>query len=346
MRILLDLLHPAQVHFFRNFYREMDRRGHELLITARSKEVTLPLLRQYGMPYRHISNQRSGRAGLVIELAGRTSRLLGIAREFRPHVMTGIMGPSIAPAGRLLRIPTVVFYDMEAAWRTNWFVYPLAHIVCTPDSYTGKVIGRHVTYPGYHQLAYLHPRRFEPDRVRVEAYGVDPGKPYSVVRFVSWQASHDIGEAHLGSTGKNRLVKHLLQYGPVLISSEGSLPLDLERFRLHGPVEDIHHLLGYASLVIGESATMSSEAAVLGTPAVYIAETGRGFTTDQEHRYGLVRSFNPMQLDEALEYTDALFGPGGRDFVEPAHRKLLEEKIDVTQWMIDFFEREFADRAP
>jgi predicted glycosyltransferase len=41
MRILIDVLHPAHVHFFRNFHTEMEERGHELCITARSKDRTL-----------------------------------------------------------------------------------------------------------------------------------------------------------------------------------------------------------------------------------------------------------------------------------------------------------------
>ncbi len=58
--------------------------------------------------------------------------------------MTGIMGPSIAVAGKLMRVPAVVFYDTEFASQTNRFVYPLAHSVCTPDCYQGPVPGRHI----------------------------------------------------------------------------------------------------------------------------------------------------------------------------------------------------------
>src|SRR5215475_6695641 len=162
MRILIDILHPAHVHFFRNFYKEMAERGHELCITVRDKDRSVELLREYDLPHVTISQQRSG-GGLAVEMLQRTRRLMKVMRDFRPDAMTGIMGPSIAVAGRLRRVPAVVFYDTEFAKQTNWFVYPLAHSVCTPDCYQGRVRGRHVSYAGYHELAYLHPRRFQPD---------------------------------------------------------------------------------------------------------------------------------------------------------------------------------------
>jgi len=72
MRVLIDILHPAHVHFFRNFYDEMSARDHELLITARAKDRSIDLLDQYGLPYRHISDQAHGGVAMATEMAQRT----------------------------------------------------------------------------------------------------------------------------------------------------------------------------------------------------------------------------------------------------------------------------------
>jgi predicted glycosyltransferase len=330
------------VHFFRNFHAEMSARGHDLLVTARAKDRSLELLDRYGLPYEHISDQRSGAVGMTTEMAQRTWKLLGIMREFEPDVMTGIMGPSIALAGALKRVPAVVFYDTEFARQTNWFVYPLAHSVCTPDCYQGQVRGTHVEYAGYHELAYLHPNRFVPDERRLVAFGIEPGEPYSLVRFVSWQAVHDRNEKGLTADQKRALVETLRAHGRVLISSEAALPPDLAPLEVKGPVQDIHHLMAYAQMVVGESATMSSESAVLGVPAVMIATTGRGYTDDEERRYGLVRHFTEDQYDAAVATIEKLYADSPRETGALARRRLLEEKIDVTQWMVDYFERTFA----
>jgi uncharacterized protein len=344
MRILVDVLHPAHVHFFRHFAREMDRRGHAVIFTARDKDGSIELLRHYDLAYALLSRQGRGTLGLARELFGRTRRLVRIAREWKPDVMTGIMGPSIALAGRLLRVPAVVFYDTEFAWQTNWFVYPLAHSVCTPDCYEGRVRGHHVTYAGYHELAYLHPNRFTRDPERVAAFGVSPGEHFSIIRFVSWQASHDVAERGLDLDAKRRIVQRLLRHGRVFVSSEGPMPQDLEQFRIRGPYGDIHHLLAYADLMIGESATMASEAAVLGVPAIFIAETGRGYTNDQEHRYGLVHKFRLQQYEQALMIADDILQRGS-EREERARDRLLKEKIDVTAWMVRYFEETVARPA-
>lgn len=342
MRILIDILHPAHVHFFRNFHDEMVGRGHELYITARAKDRSLDLLDQFGLPYEHLSDQRSGSAGMTVEMVQRTGRLVRVMRRFRPDVMTGVMGPSIAIAGAVRRVPAVVFYDTEFATQTNRFVYPLAHSVCTPDCYQGKVAGTHRRYAGYHELAYLHPNRFRPDPAKLGAFGVSPDEPYSIVRFVSWQAVHDRHERGLTAVRKRRLVELLQGYGRVILSSEAPLPPDLAPLEIRGPVHDIHHLMAHAQLVVGESATMSSESAVLGVPAVFIATSGRGYTDDEEKRYGLVRHFTEAEYGRALGTIEELFANSPRDFGRAARQRLLDEKIDVTQWMIDYFESTFA----
>jgi uncharacterized protein len=342
MRILIDILHPAHVHFFRNFHNEMGARGHEMCITARDKDRSVELLQAYELPYEQISQQKSG-AGLVVEMAQRTPRLIKIMRSFRPDVMTGIMGPSIAVAGalRLPRVPAVVFYDTEFAVQTNRIVYPLAYSVCTPDCYQGTVPGRHLTYAGYHELAYLHPNRFQPDPALLAEFGLSPGEPYSIVRFVSWQAVHDRRETGLSVKQKRHLVEVLQSRGRVLISSEGPLAPDLADLEVRGRVNHIHHLIAHAQLVVGESATMSSEAAVLGVPAVFIATTGRGYTDDEERRYGLVRHFTEDQYDMALSAIEEILATPPADW-QAARQRLLDEKIDVTAWMIDYFESTFT----
>jgi uncharacterized protein len=344
MRILIDILHPAHVHVFRNFAQEMRARGHEMRFTARAKDCATDLLNQYGISYTLLSRQKTGFA-LASELAGRTWRLIRFARNWAPDVMTGIMGPSIALAGRVLGVPAVVFYDTEFATQTNWFVYPLAHSVCTPDCYQGPVRGVHRTYPGYHELAYLHPDRFEPDPERLASFGVSREDRYSILRFVSWQAIHDVTEKGLTGGQKRRLIEVLERHGRVLISSEAPLPADLEPWRARGPTHDIHHLLAHAQLIVGESATMSSEAAVLGVPAVFIAKTGRGYTDEEERRYGLVQHFREEQFDQAVAAIEALFARGPRTMGQRARARLLADKIDVTTWMVDYFEREFSPGA-
>jgi uncharacterized protein len=337
MRVLVEILHPAHVHFFRNAIAEWTARGDEVLVLSREKDVANQLLDAYGIPYESISRLGTSKLSLLGEMLVRDARMLDRALSFEPDVLVGIMGVTIVQVGRVIGKPAVVFYDTENAKVTNAFVYPLAHSVCTPDCYQAPVRGRHVTYPGYHELAYLHPQRFTPDRDVVRRAGVEPDAPYFIVRFVSWQASHDVGETGFDLEQKRAMVAELARHGRVLISSEGPLPEDLEPLRFSAPVHEMHHFIAFSRMLVGESATMASEAAVLGVPAFYIADTGRGYTDDEEARYGLVFNFKRPEAPRALEkIRELLARPTLRGEMQAARARLLEERIDVTQWLIDY----------
>jgi hypothetical protein len=264
---------------------------------------------------------------------------VNLARRFRPDHLVGIMGPVIALAGRALPARVTVCYDNESARMVNRFAYALADAYLTPRAFREDFGPKHRRYRGYHELAYLHPDRFRPDPAVLGRYGLDVGRSYSVVRFVSWQSIHDVGESGFSLRGKFDLVELLAAHGRVLISSEGPLPAELEPYRLRISVEDVHHVLAFARLVVGESSTMASEACVLGTPAVYVSKTGRGVNDEQEERYGLSRYFTSGREREVLTCVRSLLAS---DTLESDARvgreRLLADTVDVTSMLVGYFE--------
>ena len=207
MKILIDIKHPAHVHFYKNFIHIMESKGHRILVTSRQKDVTLQLLSYYQIRNTQISTLKGNLIDLGIEFVLRTWKLIKIAKKFKPDVMIATMGPSISVAGAVLKIPSIVFYNNESAKLTNSFVYRLANRYITSTSYEDKVRGNHVTYRGYHELAYLHPKYFLPNKTRLSKYGINPADKYFIIRFVSWQSSHDIGA--LGFSDKEAFVEGL-----------------------------------------------------------------------------------------------------------------------------------------
>ncbi len=341
MRLLIDILHPAHVHFFRHFIVEMLDRGHEFLLLSREKDVTTDLLDAFGLEHTVISSQKPGRARLASELLQRVVAVSWAMRSFRPDVLLGLMGPSIALAGRLRRTRTVVFYDNETTHRLNKVVARLADAWISPRGYRYDYGAKHLRYDGYHELAYVHPARFTPDPARLRAHGIDPHKPFSLLRFVAWESIHDVGEIGFGIEGKRRAIEVLSRIGPVYISSERPLPPEFEPFRLNLPIEDIHHVLSFATLVVGESSTMASEAACLGTQAVFVSKSGRGVNDEQEERYGLVRNFNGGREPEALSYLEKLAESDPQEIKQQAaadRDAMLAETVDVTGFLVDFVE--------
>lgn len=336
MRILFDILHPAHVHFFRNAIEILKEKGHQVTVTARDKDLTIRLLNTYRIQCVCISHEAGSKLGLARELLLRNLRLARIVRRLEPDVMVSIGGVSTSQVGFLTRTRNLIFYDTENATVSNLLSYPFATEVITPSCYRSRVIGRHTTYSGYHELAYLHKRRFVPDTEVLEKHGVDPSNPYSVVRFVSWKAIHDVKATGFSLDHKRELVRILERFGEVYITSESSLPGYFDRFRLPIPPHLIHHLLAFSQMFIGESATMASESVVLGTPAVYLDVVGRGYTDEQERRYELCFNFRPWEAEQAIKKAANIMRDRLKDSPEFKLRveRMLSEKVDVTEYIV------------
>lgn len=333
MKILIDIGHPAHVHFFLNPIHILQQQGHEILVTSRDKEMAIALLDTFSINHAPLSGMGQGGAlSLLKELLVRDFRLYKVARQFRPDVMAGIGGIFISHAGLLTRTPSLVFYDTENATLQNMMTYPFASCVLVPGCYRAWLPRRHARYAGYHELSYLHPEYFTPDRKTAIENGLSENGKTWIVRTVSWQANHDISEKGWSSMLLHHVVDQLSRSGKVLISSESPLPDTLEKHAYKGDPTKVHHVMAFSSGFIGESATMASECAVLGTPAIYAANTGRGYTDEQESVYGLVKNIRRLTMDamqEGLKWIQAI----NPTQVAQARQQLLDDTIDVARYV-------------
>lgn len=336
MRILIDMTHPMHVHFFRHAIRRWREAGHEVRITSRDKDITLALLDEFGLEHTRLGRARRGVAGLALELAERARGLSRVIRDFRPHVAAAEAGTFLVYGCLPHRVPAVVFSDTEHAALANAITYPLARVVITPRSYRRCAGRRHVRYDGYQALAYTHPNVFTPDPTALVSEGLEPGEPFSIVRLVAWAASHDIGDH--GVRNLREVVETLSAYGRVLLSSEKPLPPDLQPLALRGPRANMLHLQAFARLFFGESATMASECAMLGTPAIFVSTSRRGYIDEQQARYGMVFSFNDPQTGQAQALAQAralLEDPHTPERWQQKRRAMLAELIDVAAFVAE-----------
>jgi len=335
MRVLVDIWHPAHVHFFKNVIWGLEREGHEVLITARDKEVTLQLLDSYGFEYKKLSRPSIDILGLSFELLRRDYMLYKLAKNFDPNILVGIGGVSIAHVGKLLKKPSLVFTDTEHATLSNMITFPFADVIYTPACFKKDLGKKQVRYNGYHELAYLHPKYFKSDPKVLDALGKTKNDKFFVLRLVSWGAVHDIGQKGLSLGDTKELIKKLEVHGDLFISSERELPKDLQKYALPTGPEDIHSVLKYATMYIGEGATMATESAILGTPSIYISSLvgTMGNFTELEQEYGLIFNYNDsdMAMNKAVELIQM---PDLKEKWNKKRETLLKDKIDVTKFMI------------
>jgi len=335
MRVLVDVTHPAHVHLFRHAIDVLESRGHAVAVASREKDVTTDLLDAYGIDHAVLSRKRSGPVGAAREWLAREARLYRFARSVDPDVVLSRLNPASAHVARLLGAPNVVFHDTEAASAIARVTVPFAAVVCTPEAFDGDLGAKQVRYAGYHELAYLHPARFERDPAPLREAGIDPEEPYAVLRFVSPDAHHDDGDSVLSVAAKRELVETLAASGDVHLVSEGGLPSDLEPYAARVPPESVHQLLAHADLFAGDSSTMAAEAGLLGTPTVRLDTFGGALANFEElaTRYGLVRS---VDEDEAVlaAVRELAADPDAGARWRRRRRNLLAEKIDVTAFVV------------
>ena len=330
MNVCVTVQHPAHVHFFKHSVWALEEGGHDVQVLVRNGSVATALLDEYGIDHEVIGRNASSVTGLAASQAVYEARMLRRAYGFEPDVVTAIGGVGAAHVARAVGARSVVFTDTEHATLVNLLAKPFADAIYTPECFHADFGAKQVRYPGYHELAYLHPDRFDPDPSILDDVGVGPEEKLVVLRLISWGASHDVGA--VGIDDVSDVVERLEALGArVLITAEGDVPSEVADRQVSVAPHRMHDLLANATLFIGEGATMAAESAVLGTPALYVNSLRMGYTDELEARYGLLYNFQgSFRRHNALETAEAILaGQESHDW-ERAREQLLAEKTDTT----------------
>jgi uncharacterized protein len=339
VRALFDIVHPAHVHFYKHLYHRLSAEGADCRVLARDKDVTLALLDAYDIPYDVHGRPRAGLIGQGSELAGRDWKLWRMARQLHPDIVLA-RNPAGMHVARASRAIGVFDTDNGTSAGIHFrLAAPFAHVITTPACFTEDFGAKHRRFPGYKSLAFLHPDHFTPDaKATYQALDLSEGQPFSLVRLVAMDASHDHHEKGVDLETARRLVAILSERGRVFVSTEGPLPAEFEQYRIRIPAERMHDVLAFASMVVGDSGSMAGEAAVLGTPNVFYGSfAGRlEYLNDLEDRFDLSRSFRPEQAREMLDEVQALTAdPNERGRWQERRQKMLAECVDVSDWYYD-----------
>jgi predicted glycosyltransferase len=339
LKVLIDISHPAHVHFYRHLRQRLIDAGAEVLVLARRKDVTLELLDAFEIPY--LTSGGSGHrswAGQLRELISRDAFLFRHGRSFRPDLVL-TRNPSGIHAARLLGAVGLFDTDDGRSVGVHYFAgAPFAHLITAPDCLAESFGSKERRYPSYKSLAYLHPNVFQPTTDALAGLSLAPGERFSVLRLVAHDASHDRRAAGIDAVARRRIVDLLSKHGRVFVSCEGQVPADVAAHVLPTRPEHLHSVLTAASIVVGDSQTIATEAALLGTPAIRISTWSAvaSHLSELEERYGLVESFAPPEVERALERIEALLSdPGTREHRAASRARMLEDKIDLTAWYYD-----------
>lgn len=352
MNVLIEIVHPAHFYYYRDTIANLKRDGHKVIVAIVTKDVLEDVVRQSGVKYVNICpkpHKKYGKIGLAYDMMMRDMRMLRLALRYRVDIITGSTIET-AHIGWLLRKPNINIGEDDAAVVMKYIkqIAPFVGVRLTPDCCdNGPIEEKSIHFPGYYKIAYLRPGYFTPDASVPERYGIDTEKPYFLIRFSALNAHHDAGIRGINTEIAQNLVDILKPHGRIYITSERPLEPQFEQYRIRINPLDMHHVMAFASLYIGDSQTMAAEAGVLGVPFVRFNDfVGRiGYLNELENDYKLgygIKASADGSVERLCERVEALveMKEEERKSVFQARRQtMLKDKIDCAKFLTYFIEQ-------
>jgi len=331
MNLLIEIGHPAHVHFFYPIIRRLQADGDKVVVVTRNKEITDNLLVDMGIPFRSLTTSTHSRLKMLAELLERWYKIWKIIGKEKIDVIVSISGISTAVPARLRGRPNITITDTEDATLSNRIAFPFTDAILTPEFFLKDFGVKHRRYFGLHELAYLKGFNHLGLEKRLLELGLQ--QPYSILRLIAYDAAHDWALALPNEEDILQVVRFLEQFGKVYITSQKKLHGHLKDYELQAPITSIHDVLAGAEFFVGESPTMAVEAGLLGTPALLVSarSPGLGNMVELGKRELLV---NLESWSLACKYLNSI-GDHGRFRKEWRHRatNFVEATVDVADYV-------------
>jgi len=347
MNYLFFFVHPSKFHVFRNTINYLKVNGHKVDIVITSKDILETLVKSENWDFTNIFPE--GRKIKIIpkDLGTGINFFRTIWRLYKyvagKRYDLFITDDLLVYLGGIKKIPTIVFLDDDITIVKKFGLilsradYILAPFITDLGKYSQKKIG----FPGYKELAYLHPNQFKPDISVIKSFNPELA-PYFLIRLVSLSSYHDAGIKGISDDDVRKLINLLETKGKVYISAERQLPAEFEKYRLKVNPVHIAHVLYYAQMFIGDSQTMTSEAAVLGTPSFRCNDFAGKISVmeEKEIRYGLSFNYLPSHFKDMLDKIEFyLEQENYKESFREKRMEMINDKIDLTSFMIWLFEK-------
>lgn len=261
--LVFDLVHPADYFVFKNVIKNL-KKNYRVVLVAREKDILVNLIKSLKTKYYISTRLKPGYLNFFLELVKHNLIILKIAKENKADAVISFGGWGTVLTSLLTRIKTISFYDTDHAKIIN-FLEKLNTRYFHPYN---SLINPDPKFKGTKEVSYLHPNYFKANKKNVKKEFRN--KSYFFIRLVSWEASHDKKASGISKENLNAVIEYLSEKGRILISSEKELPKEYQKYSFNDSKDRLHHYLAHAKLCISEGSTTAAEAALLGTPTIYI----------------------------------------------------------------------------
>lgn len=338
-------MHPAKYHFFKHTINKLINEGHSVKVIIISKDVLEPLVQDENWDYINIfPNGRRSKSENKTSIIFTTLKnfFLTLYKLFkivsRKNFDLIITDDVVSIVAKIKRVKCITFTDNEISTvpESRLFLY-FSDIILKPlSAELEKYKHKTLSFNAYKESAYLHPNYFEPKINTLKKNGIKEDEIFYFIRVVSMTASHDIGIEGLSDSRLIQIINILKKSGKVLISAERKLPEHLEPFLIKAEPNDVLNLLHFATIFIGDSGTMSSEAAILGTPTLMFHDfIGKlGVMREKEEKYQIMYGFNNNEFDElVLKLNELISTSGIKKIWKERVTNMIMQQEDVNEFL-------------
>jgi uncharacterized protein len=345
MRICISINDTAQIHFWKNVIKDLKARGHEVFTLARDTPEASQILDEINIPYIPITGNMGLGLRRYLHFPAQIARMYGLLKDKNIDLIAGF-GVYNSFVARLLRCSDVTYFDAEPIKYPAFYRYTilaslrLTNVLLTPSCFVEHLGRKHITVDSYKEFAYLHPDHYQPRDDVYDLLGIPHGADFVIMRFNGFEASHDVGSSGFTDDQRVRLVRELGKHAHVFISTECELPEEIKDRILRIPKSRAHDAMYYARLVVTDTSTMATEAALLGTPVVRACSWVKndfGLMIELEKKYGMLLNFanTDAAVDKAIEMIQR---PGLKQEWAAKRERLLKDKFNMADYMVWFLE--------
>ena len=343
MKILIMIEHPARVHMFKNLIKILEKKNNKVMVLVIKKDINTKLLDNLKIKYFTISESSGTNLfNKILIFCKTTYHIYMISKNYKPDIFLGVTSPMMSVVSFILKKPHIAYEDTEFSPIETKICQLFSKIIITPKHFEKNLGKKQVVLNTNKELLYLHPKYFKPNPKYLKENKLSLNEKYVLIRFVSWTATNDIGHHGFSNKEKLKLIKTLSRYCRVLITSEAELPLKFKKYQLKSSPENIHHLIYYSSLFLGEGATMVSEAAVLGTHAFYMSELIPGTIKEFHDKYQIIDIFSNRKTMLKDVIKNAVILLSDKNLFNKSkniRKEIINDKIDLNNYYINLINK-------
>jgi predicted glycosyltransferase len=286
VKIWIDLDNTPHVPFFIPIIRELERRGHEVCITARDAFQVCELAKKNNLPFVQIGRHYGKK--MLLKLWGllwRSAQLAPFYFRQRPGLALSHGSRSQSLLCNLLRIPNIQIFDYE---HSKSIPFSYAKWVIAPDALVGAHLHTKLDHARFYRgiKEDVYAPEFKPDPRLLEELGLPQDEILITIRPPA-------DEAHYRNPESDQLMMALMSR---IRQTPGVRGILLPRSRLQesaykalhpewfadhkiivpSRVVDGLNILWFSDLVISGGGTMNREACALGIPvySIFRGKTG------------------------------------------------------------------------